>query len=592
MAIGDVDGDQVPDLAVANWYSDNVSVLLGLGDGMFAAAVHYDTGDEPSSVVIGDLDNDEVPDLVVTNYGFLGSGDVSVLFGVGDGTFAAAVHYAAGIGPVSAAIDDLDSDDVPDLIVVNNGTYPTHFGTVSVLLGAGDGTFAAAVSYPSGADSFSVALGDLDGDQVPDLAVANSGSGNISVLLGVGDGTFPAALEYTADNRPVFVAISDLNGDQVPDLAVTNNGFADSGSVSVLLGIGDGMFAAAVHYTADERPTSVAIADVNGDPVPDLAVANGDSDNVSVLLGVGDGTFAPAVQYGAGNRPSSVVIGDLNGDQAPDLVVANRDSHNVSVLLGLSDGTFAAAVHYATGYRPLSVAIADLNGDEVPDLVVVNLGFTGTSDVSVLLGVGDGSFAAAVNYIAGNYPTSVSIADLNNDQALDLAVANSDDDNVSVLLGVGDGTFSAAVHYAAGNMPVSVGIGYFDGDQVLDLVVLNYLSDNISVLFGVGDGMFAAAEDYFAGYFPDSMAIGNLDGDDMPDLVAVSGWGDNVWVLLNQWSPTLGDIDGDGDVDPFDLALLLGSWGPCPDPDDCPADLDGDGNVGAADLAMLLGNWG
>ncbi len=149
----------------------------------------------------------------------------------------------------------------------------------------------------------------------------------------VGDGPLFPGAQYDAGDVPYSVAIGDLNGDQVPDLGVANAG---SDNVSVLLGLGDGTFAAAVHYPAGNGAWSVVIGDLDGDQVPDLALAESYSDNVSVLLGLGDGTFAAAAHYGAAQRPSSVAIGDLNGDQAPDLAVANSWSDNVSVLVNQS----------------------------------------------------------------------------------------------------------------------------------------------------------------------------------------------------------------------------------------------------------------
>jgi hypothetical protein len=549
VAIGDLDGDQVPDLAVANAFSDNVSILLGVGYGTFAAAVNYAAGNYPISVAIGDLDGDQVPDLAVAN---AFSDNVSVLLGVGDGTFAAAVNYAAGDGPWSVAIGDLDGDLAPDLAVAN---YLDD--NVSVLLGLGDGTFAAAVHYATGDWPRSVAIGDLDGDQVPDLAVANYAfpfSGNVSVLLGLGDGTFAVAADYAAGNGPHSVAIGDLDGDQVPDLAVANSGTWPTfdGNVSVLLGVGNGQFAAAVNYAVGDEPSSVAIGDLNGDQVPDLAVANSGWDNVSVLLGLGDGTFAAAVYYPAGNGPRSVAIGDLNGDQVPDLAVANGYSGNISVLLGLGDGAFAGAVNYAAGDGPWSLAIGDLDNDQVPDLAVANWG----GNVSVLLGIGDGTFAAAVDYPAGNGPVSVAIGDLDGDQVPDLAVANVGSDNVSLLPGLGDGTFAAAVNYAAGDGPFSVAIGDLDGDQAPDLAVANGGSDNVSVLLGLGDGTFGAAMYYCAGPEPCFVAIGDLNGDQAPDLAVVNGGhpGSSVSVLLHQIPGLFQDCNGNGILDEDDIA--------------------------------------
>jgi len=189
---------------------------------------------------------------------------------------------------------------------------------------------------------------------------------------------FKARIDYGAGTYPSSVAIGDLDGDGTPDLAVANGG---SDNVSVLLGNGDGTFQAAVNYGAGGSPESVAIGDLDGDGDLDLALANDDTDNVSVLLGNGDGTFQAAVSYGAGTGPFSVAIGDLDGDGDLDLAVANEGG-NVSVLLGNGDGTFQAAVNYGAGAGPYSVAIGDLDGDGNPDLAVANYG---SGDVAILI---------------------------------------------------------------------------------------------------------------------------------------------------------------------------------------------------------------
>ncbi|MCH7792817.1 MAG: VCBS repeat-containing protein [Planctomycetes bacterium] len=380
---------------------------------------------------------------------------------------------------------------------------------------------------------------------------------------------FAPAVHYAAGDGPNSVAIGDLDGDQVPDLAMTTYpGWpASGGSVLVLLGLGDGMFADAVHYAAGDGPNSVAIGDLDGDQVPDLAVANGLSDSVSVLLGLGDGTFAAAAHYAAGDGPLSVSIGDLDGDQIPDLAVASLISNNVSVLLGLGDGTFAAAKHYTAGDEPRSVAIGDLDGDQVLDLAVTNhwYGSFEDSTVSVLLGLGDGTFAAAVNYPVGAWPTSVAIGDLDGDQDSDLVVIASG--VVSVLLGVGNGTFSATRHYypPAGDGPRSVAIGDLDGDQVPDLAVANFGSSQpydgtVSVLLGVGDGTFADAVHYDTGYGSGSVAIGDLDGDQAPDLAVANWFSHTVSVLLNQSQVCYADCDPNGVLDIFDFLCFQNSF--------------------------------
>jgi len=160
--------------------------------------------------------------------------------------------------------------------------------------------------------------------------------GSVSVLLGNGDGTFQAPLTLRTGERAVSVAAGDFNGDGVPDLAVANNGeptFGHRGNVSVLVGNGDGTFRAPSTVVTANTPTAVVVGDFNGDGKPDLAVANVNSNNVSVLLGNGDGTFEAARNFGAGVRPEFLAVGDFKGDGKPDLAVANMDSNDVSVLL-------------------------------------------------------------------------------------------------------------------------------------------------------------------------------------------------------------------------------------------------------------------
>src|SRR5207253_2538010 len=154
---------------------------------------------------------------------------------------------------------------------------------------------------------------------------------------------------------------------------------------------------------------------------------------VPVLLGKGDGTFQVEANYGTGSNPGSVAAGsvaegDFNGDSKPDLAVVSLSSTNVAVLLGNGDGTFQSAVDYAAGANLNSVAVGDPNRDGNLDLAVANnnLGSSDTpgTNISVLLGNGDGTFQAPVNYGAQKYPSSIAVGDFNTDGKLDLVVAN------------------------------------------------------------------------------------------------------------------------------------------------------------------------
>src|SRR5437763_5880600 len=164
--------------------------------------------------------------------------------------------------------------------------------------GTAEGTFAPRVDYISASKPLSIAIGDLNADGRLDLAVANDAvsGASVSVFPGTGDGSFAARTDLSLDRSPRSVAIGDLNGDGRPDLAVLND---YTNAVSVLLGRGDGTFAAKVDYPTGPRPSQVAIGDLDRDVRADLAVANYYSSSVSVLFGRGDGTFQPRVNYGS-----------------------------------------------------------------------------------------------------------------------------------------------------------------------------------------------------------------------------------------------------------------------------------------------------
>jgi len=270
----------------------------------------FGVGAEPISVAVGDFNGDGKLDLAVANNG---SNNVSILLGNGDGAFQAAADYGAGTEPYSVAVGDFNGDGKLDVVVANEG------GNVSILLGNGDGTFQAAVNYGAESEPTSVAVGDFNGDGKLDLAVANYGSSNVSILLGNGDGTFKTAVNYGAGSSPYSVAVADFNGDGKLDLALVNLG---SNNVRILLGNGDGTFRAAVDYGAGLNPSSVAVGDFNGDGKLDLVVAN--EGNVSILLGNGDGTFQTAVNYGS-EIGASVAVGDFNGDGRLDLASPSAD---------------------------------------------------------------------------------------------------------------------------------------------------------------------------------------------------------------------------------------------------------------------------
>ncbi|MGA2887460.1 MAG: FG-GAP-like repeat-containing protein [Terracidiphilus sp.] len=335
-------------------------------------------------------------------------------------------------------------------------------------------------SPAAGTEPSSIAVGDFNGDGIPDLAVVNSNSNNLTILLGNGDGTFKAnPVSPGTGSYPVSVAVGDFNSDGKTDLAVANT--YDS-TLTILLGNGDGTFtAAAASPQTGFSPESIAVGDFNGDGIPDLAVANGTSDTVTILLGNGDGTFtASPLSAQTGSEPKSIVVGDFNGDGIQDLAVASANSNTVTILLGNGDGTFTVGLSPQTGNGSESIAAGDFNGDGILDLAVADYS---SSTVTILLGNGDGTFSTAIGSPSTGYsPDSIVVGDFNGDGKPDLAVANYFGNTVTVLLGNGDGTFTAGASPQTVNYAASIVAGDFNGDGVPDLAAANFYGNTVTVL--------------------------------------------------------------------------------------------------------------
>ena len=574
VAVGDFNNDGNPDFVVANEGSNNVSVLLGNGDGTFQAAKNYATGSTPQSIVVGDFNGDGKLDIAVTNSG---SNTISVLLGNGNGTFAAAVNYATGVQPQGIAAGAFTSSGNLDLVVTN-----AHDGTMGVFINNGNGTFKSQVTYNTGFNPYSVAVGDLNGDGILDIAVANANNNDvISVFLGngsggVGNGTFGNQLQYPTGNTPVSIAVGDVNNDGKPDIVVADEG---GNTVSVMLNSGSGSFPTHVEYNTAAFPTGVLLGQfLNNNGNLDIAVTAGNGNTVSILLNNGDGTFQTQTNFGAGDIPSGIAAADFNNSGTLDLVVADSGSNAASVLFGNGDGTFQTRIDYPAGQNPYAVATGDFNGDGKPDLAVVNSNCANgcsPSTVSILLGNGDGTFEAPTQFTTGTNtdPFAVATADLRGIGKLDLVTADYGSAQVSIMLGNGDGTFAAPVFYAVGSQPASVAIGDFNGDGKPDLAVTNFLSNNVSILLSNGDGTFKPAVNYTTGLGPTAVAIADFNGDKNLDLVVVNETSNNenensVSILLgngdgtfkagvpyligtggNPLSVATGDFNGDGFID-------------------------------------------
>ena len=243
-----------------------------------------------------------------------------------------------------------------------------------------------------------------------------------------------------------------------------------------------------------------------------------------VCFGLPSGTFSTAT------GPSSMVQGDFNNDGKIDIALPNSGSNNVSVLLGLGIGSFNAAVNYTAGSGSTDICKADFNNDGKLDLAVAN---QNSNNISILIGNGNGTFNAPQNIVVSNSPINIKSADLNNDNKADLIVANLLSNNIAVLLGDGLGGISSTTNYTVGNQPQGLAIADYNNDGTFDVAVSNSYSNDVTILLGTGTGAFNyyATIAIGASTSPVYIVTADLNNDSNLDLVTANCGSNNLTIL-------------------------------------------------------------
>lgn len=370
-------------------------------------------------------------------------------------------------------------------------------------------------------------------------------------------GTILSTTDAAQGDAPFTVRWCDLDGDGDADLVTANDA---SDTVSVLLNNGDGTYAPKVRWPVDadaqgvSEPVDVACCDVNGDTLIDLISVNHTSDDVSILLNLGNLIFAPAVKYAVGEAPFGIECLDLDGTNGPDLITNGFTEDAISVLLNTGAGVFATHVTYATGDAPIAMALCDVDGDTDDDVVTANM--LGKS-VSVLRNNADGTFTnIGVASICRTpqdciNPFDIACCDFDGVNGLDVATSNGIDDSVAVLFNDGSGSFGGLDLYDGFDGAYGITCCDVDGDADTDVVTANLVSDDLSVLPNDGSGLFGAASSLPVGAGstadPSSVACCDLDGDGDFDLV--TAFANGLTVFKN-------DCDGNGEPIP-----AVSDWG-------------------------------
>jgi len=647
----------------AAYSNSDVSILLGRTDGSFEAPGGSQGAIPPSGLRdrsrgeflarTDDFNGDGRLDLVIGNGNNVEPfpNQVSLLLGRGDGSFEAANMFSVGSVPHVLLSDDLNDDGQIDLAVVNRDS-----ASVSVLLGAenSDGSFTFMSASQFSVDELPAAVlsGDFDGDGRLDIATTNTNRNNLSVLLGDKDGPslfLPVTNSGFVGQSPEGLVGGDFNGDGRLDFATANR---DSNDVSILLRREDGSFAIK-RIGVGQLPTALLSDDFNGDGRPDLATANRATDDVTVLLGRGDGSFAepefsirfrnqiivrtsattanqqlisvngngeilvrdfltdstlssPNVlalsdgivaaaissegdkSVNSGVTSDSVIIltneldsrnantsdrefalsgvlprrlesADLDRDGFADFVTANASSNDVSVLFRDSSET-AVEIRLQGGNGPTDIQIVDVNNDNFPEIVVAN---QLSGDVSVFRNLGDRRFdeirvptgdrPTVISVVSGEpnvnstlFPETLAVSDVNQDGLMDIVVGNTGPNTLSILTGTGDGRFELAPDLTVpliGESLVEIAVGQFNSleDSYVDLILLND-SNVLTVYEGARTGRFTRSEVEVATGSPGTaLTITDLDRDGFDDVLVGNEFGD-IQTLFGNGDGTFADF--------------------------------------------------
>ncbi len=548
--VADVTGDKKLDLIVAgDRQGANVAVWVNRGPGAFTAAGMSALRGLPSGLVVGDFDGDGHADLATAGEN---ANEVSIGLGDGSGRFVPSPYtFAVGAGPVALVVGDFDGDRRLDLATANNGG-----ASVSVLLGVTAGEFAATGSRLTvGGGPVAVVAGNFGNDKAPDLATVNSKTGTLTVLLRTGPGTFATQPDLFLGLAPVAAATADFNNDQKADVAVLLQG---EERVLLLNGIGDGKFQRSeARLPVGFYPTDLAQADLDGDGDADLVVANSVSRSLTVFLNKGDGTFQKPITVGLRRAPRWISVGKLNeGDDRPDIVVYDQVFGDISVLLGQGNGRFidlGVRLKMPAGMK--AIDLGDMNGDGRPDLLALH-----GQAVTVFLGTRSGVFRdTGLVQPVGTAPSALAVGHFDAGDTLDVAVTDGlYFGQVSLLIGVGDGTFTAASTVQVPTEPTAVVSTDFNADGRDDLGLAHAFSSEASALESTSGGGFGNPA-LFSDRLYLSPVVADFTGDGVADVAVANAFGD---VLLRAGradrrgvydAPTVAGVSGRA------LALLRGS---------------------------------
>lgn len=518
----DFNNDGKPDVAIANYSSNTISILLGNGLGSLTSFTTV-SSTAPSVIASADFNNDGNFDLVSVNATF---SLVSIYIGNGTGNFTNPVTYTLNFYPKSIYIANVNADSNVDLII----TGITTTNNIKFYFGDGAGNFTYSSAISTGNYIADLLKGDFNADGKIDLALCHQNPGNVvKIYAGNGVGSFALAATPLALYDPKNITSSDYNQDGILDLAIIKG--QNSDSLAVLLGIGNGSFTIANTFAVFSYSQKMISADYNNDGHIDLAIANPNLGIVTILYGSGTGQFNTSLQIARMENTTELVPKDFNADGFEDLLFINSSSFSSKVCLILGTATelnYRASVFQISGTAYFTLS-DDFDNDGNSDIATT----IAEAGVSVIYGDGLGNAKAIKAYGMTTGIYCLTSGDFNHDGLIDIAASSASQNSARVLINNGNMDFTQQPSLSMGSSPFAITKGDFNNDGNLDIVTANSGFNNITVRYGDGLGAFPIIASATVGSQPNFIVAEDFNNDGFTDIVTSNNGPQNLAILIS-----------------------------------------------------------
>jgi hypothetical protein len=544
----DFNGDGDIDIAVASKESEDVSILLNVGDGTFGETLSLWVAEEARAIDAADLDQDGDIDLAVGITHEVAS--VAILINRGDGTFLLPSYFGIPGSCHSVCITDFNGDGHMDIAAA----VPAHKDAI-ILFNYGDGVFTDPLTVETGYEPRCVAASDFDHDGDMDLVSVDRIADDIHILKNTGNGRFDPGIIYPLELDPSFVYVVDLNDDGNDDMIVN---MERSDSLAIFINDSNGEFSPPVYNYVGYYGLTFHCGDVDSDDDLDIVTSRYRRQSI-ILLNDGQGVFPDTVSHSMQFRAAYYM--DVNDDGEGEFIGLSYKTR--LHVLPLDNGHIPEITGYGQDHI-LDLVAEDFDGDGNMDLAG---SINGGDSIVILTNTGRGEFFIEYIPIIGVSARRLIAVDIEGDNDIDLIVEKAHQQALIIMFNDGAGVFESAGDVPLQDNPIDFVADDLDGDGDIDLAYTfgnGNKDDTIVIMHHTGNGVFEYQMDLADSLDYRSLCTADFNGDGEVDLGA-SYWG-GVAVYLNVGSGSFGpgtlypaspastyidtgDFDGDGDID-------------------------------------------